>query len=759
MIGPYLNSLDFLFASKVPYFLITNGPVDYANKNGIGATVECERSGAGKAISVLPALDYIAYPILYYIGKYREMAKVNVVVITEDAESMSLLMNSDSVYMDSRPRLFPLVLPEALSMQQKKRRLGYTRTYGITEYLVHSNRLEFIKGLFALARSLNLMVPVYTWYLTYPDIVSLTLDPEATSIMNNRSRVVGVDYIGAFSDYSLKTPTAGKEVAHATLFDSLLVLTKAISSLLSVGGAVKASAVDTILRRPIISPLTGLTGSLAGTNNDPTMHNSSTLLCRREVAVNVYAFQNGSFGKVSSYALPNNSFVKTGWPLPNFSMHMYPNRDANSVLFNRIPARVAVRVDKPLVMVNTSATNNAERYYGVLIDYLKEYARRMNFTYELYETPDGKIGELSPSTGWTGLVRQLIDENATLALGTFQQSEIRSKFIDATSLVQLGYLSLLMKRPSLQTSPWQFVQPFSWSLWLTVAGIYIVVSFMLYLVTYLDKQQPKFNLLESFYYLAGLLFGGATDAYPTSTPSRIITGVFIFFSIVVFQSYTANMTAFLTMRRTGDIVADLVALSKQSTYEYGVVNGSEAHNILSSSTEETQKRIWMYIDRKKTNRILQSYGEAIDKIGAGKFILLSETVLTRYYQSKNCSLMSVDQQSTMPIRYAIGLRKGSPLVTTFNTIIEKVNEEDFGEKMQKSWYPNPNCAQDFQASTAKIKTSPLSWSEMIGIFITLAIGACVAILLALVGWCHNRTKTGKEKRVNAQERNNESTKF
>ncbi len=49
-----------------------------------------------------------------------------------------------------------------------------------------------------------------------------------------------------------------------------------------------------------------------------------------------------------------------------------------------------------------------DRYEGYLVDILRELSETMNFRYQLYLVPDGRIGKKGDLGTWNGLLGELI---------------------------------------------------------------------------------------------------------------------------------------------------------------------------------------------------------------------------------------------------------------------------------------------------------------------------------------------------------------
>lgn len=61
-------------------------------------------------------------------------------------------------------------------------------------------------------------------------------------------------------------------------------------------------------------------------------------------------------------------------------------------------------------------------------------------------------------------------------------------------------------------------------------------------------------------------------------PTRLATGFFWFFALIVISSYTANMAAFLTMVRMEASIESVEDLAKQNKIKYGLLAGGSTES-------------------------------------------------------------------------------------------------------------------------------------------------------------------------------------
>lgn len=70
-------------------------------------------------------------------------------------------------------------------------------------------------------------------------------------------------------------------------------------------------------------------------------------------------------------------------------------------------------------------------------------------------------------------------------------------------------------------------------------------------------------------YLCSSLLG--SELMPKALSTRIVGGIWWFFTLIIISSYTANLAAFLTVERMESPIDSADDLAKQTKIEYGVV--------------------------------------------------------------------------------------------------------------------------------------------------------------------------------------------
>lgn len=210
-------------------------------------------------------------------------------------------------------------------------------------------------------------------------------------------------------------------------------------------------------------------------------------------------------------------------------------------------------------------------------------------------------------------------------MGAFGSNLQRAEIISFTDTTIPCAVSLLMKKPKLNLTIFQFVTPFKTSMWISIFVVFIIVSILLTIMDILDWTDENFPVRDSFYYVAGVLLSGTTDTNPSSFPSRMLVGCFIFFAIVTFQSYTANMAAFLTTRdEFQGIPRTLYDVATRTAKDIYAINNSEILTILEKAKKDPYNQISTRVQR------VSNHSEARRLVLEKDAVLISDTSFTEY---------------------------------------------------------------------------------------------------------------------------------
>ncbi|XP_014679580.1 PREDICTED: glutamate receptor ionotropic, kainate 1-like [Priapulus caudatus] len=124
-----------------------------------------------------------------------------------------------------------------------------------------------------------------------------------------------------------------------------------------------------------------------------------------------------------------------------------------------------------------------DRFEGYCVDLLEKVAERVGFNYSIHVVGDGKYGAPNAEGAWNGMIRELMDQKADLAVAPLTITYIREEVIDFTKpYMNLG-ISILFKKPEKKDPElFSFLQPLSLDVWMYMILAYLGVSFILFVL-------------------------------------------------------------------------------------------------------------------------------------------------------------------------------------------------------------------------------------------------------------------------------------
>lgn len=154
----------------------------------------------------------------------------------------------------------------------------------------------------------------------------------------------------------------------------------------------------------------------------------------------------------------------------------------------------------------------------------------------------------------------------------------REEAVDFTKPFMTRYISVLMRVSKSEQSYFEFLNPLHHNVWYCTFGAFMMVSVILYFLERFgirqNKDYPTISFRESFWFVFGSLLQGNTDSSPSTLPGRILTSAWWFFALILISSYTANLAAFLTVKKINTPIKSVTDLASQTKIKYGTVKSS-----------------------------------------------------------------------------------------------------------------------------------------------------------------------------------------
>uniref|UniRef100_A0A8C7Y0T6 Glutamate receptor n=1 Tax=Oryzias sinensis TaxID=183150 RepID=A0A8C7Y0T6_9TELE len=416
-------------------------------------------------------------------------------------------------------------------------------------------------------------------------------------------------------------------------------------------------------------------------------------------------------------------------------------------------------LEEPYVMLKKSdrALVGNDRFEGFCIDLLKELAGLLGFTYEIRLVPDGKYGSQDDKGQWNGMIRELIEHRADLAVAPLTITYTREKFIDFSKPFMSMGISILYRKPNSTNSGFfSFLNPMTPDIWVYILLAYLGVSCVLFVIARFspyewydahpcnpgsDVVENNFTLLNSFWFGVGSLMQQGSELMPKALSTRIIGGIWWFFTLIIISSYTANLAAFLTVERMDTPVDSADDIAKQTKIEYGVIKDGATMSFFKKSRVSTFEKMWAFMSSRPRTSLVKSIEDGIQRVLKSDYALITESTTIDYITRRNCNLTQVggiiDSKG-----YGIGTPIGSPYRDKITIAILSILEDGRLHMLKEKWWSGSSCLDE-----ERRETGPMGIQNLGGLFIVLASGLVLSVFVAMAEFIYKLRKTAEREQV------------
>ncbi|KAJ8967545.1 hypothetical protein NQ314_002860 [Rhamnusium bicolor] len=231
----------------------------------------------------------------------------------------------------------------------------------------------------------------------------------------------------------------------------------------------------------------------------------------------------------------------------------------------------------------------------------------------------------------------------------------KSNLFDNIIGTVLGISILYRKEVKEDINMFAFLDPFSISVWIYTATLYLIISVVLYFISRMtpgDWENPHpcdenpeeleniWDIKNCLWLTLGSIMTQGCDILPKGISSRMAVSMWWFFSLIMTSSYTANLAAFLTKDRMEPTIDGAEALSKQTKIKYGAVEGGSTQAFFRDSNFSTFARMWINMQTSRPTVFEKSNTDGVKRVQApkGNYAFLMESTQIEYEIETKCDL-------------------------------------------------------------------------------------------------------------------------
>eukprot|EP00092_Neocalanus_flemingeri_P039673 GFUD01043205.1.p1 GENE.GFUD01043205.1~~GFUD01043205.1.p1 ORF type:complete len:433 (-),score=105.31 GFUD01043205.1:224-1522(-) len=387
---------------------------------------------------------------------------------------------------------------------------------------------------------------------------------------------------------------------------------------------------------------------------------------------------------------------------------------------------VVMVLSEPYLMLreedgHLGGTSPYEKYEGFSVDLAKVLSKQLG-KYLIIRAVTN-YGKYDETTGrWSGMVGELIEGTADMAIADLTITDEREKVIDFSVPFMQGGITILYKRITESAHPsdiFSFLDPFTTDVWVVIIACYTVLT-ILYLITKHIRMKTSKSEQNN----------------ETSFSLHLLTITSVIFTIFLACIYTAQLAPFLAVP-TYDLPADSVEdLARQNKIKYGMVRSGSTETFFRESQFDTYQQMWRTMSQ-NYEVFTNSNKEGVDRVqrGNGRYAFLMESNSANYLTERKCDLKTSGYGLLNKINYGIGLPLNSENRKSINQALLKLEAEGTMKHLVMKWWKQKRgggaCLMDMEMGGASLQ---LSLKNIAGIFLLLLICLIFIILVFGLEW-------------------------
>ncbi|XP_028855043.1 glutamate receptor U1 isoform X2 [Denticeps clupeoides] len=383
---------------------------------------------------------------------------------------------------------------------------------------------------------------------------------------------------------------------------------------------------------------------------------------------------------------------------------------------------------------------------GYCMDLLSELAKKLGFKYRVNLVKDGAYGRQDENGNWYGMIGEVVRGDADLAVAPLTLTAAREKAVGMTKPFMQTGISILLRRDmaSEESGFFDFLSPFSTETWLGILMAYLVTAGCFCVVSRLspcewsqpETEENKFGFLHSLWYAAGALSLQGAGPHPRSVSGRVVSCTWWLFVLVLLSCYFANLSFTQSSDSTHLMIKGFDDLANQDVIEYGTLSGSSTQAFFKNSNNPAYRRIYEHMERRKS--YVTSMDEGVQKAKEGNYAFIGESVSLDLAVARYCELVRAHEVIGMR-GYSIVTPLGSNMLKNLSVAILQLSESGELAYLRSKWWAS-SCIPD------SAKASSLKARGMRGIFLLLAVGLGLGVLLSLLELTSKARSNAEEQR-------------
>ncbi|KAJ8921823.1 hypothetical protein NQ315_008455 [Exocentrus adspersus] len=404
--------------------------------------------------------------------------------------------------------------------------------------------------------------------------------------------------------------------------------------------------------------------------------------------------------------------------------------------------------------ISSESLQGNDRYEGFAIDLIHELSIMRGFNYTIIIREDKKNGQFDNATQrWTGMIGDLIERRADLAITDLTITLEREGAVDFTSpFMMLGIGILYTKPTKAPPSFFSFADPFAFEVWRLLMVACVGVPFVLFILGRISPtewenpypciEEPEYlvnqlDLRNCAWFVTGSIMQQGSEIELKSVATRMVAGMWWFFTLLMVSSYTANLAAFLTTENPDphfSNLKELIEVAEEKNIKYGAKLGGATANFFrdkAATGDAIYAKAWQFMKDNEDDVMVHENKDGVDRAEKGEYAFFMESSSIEYEIQRRCSLNQVngllDEKG-----YGIAMRKNEPYRNSLSTGILMLQSSGKLDDIKRKWWQERRGGGRCVDEASEAEATPLNLKNVGGVFWVTVGGTILAFFMAIL---------------------------
>ncbi|KAG1692286.1 Glutamate receptor ionotropic, kainate 4 [Nymphon striatum] len=258
------------------------------------------------------------------------------------------------------------------------------------------------------------------------------------------------------------------------------------------------------------------------------------------------------------------------------------------------------------------------RISGIFADILECLKQDLQINFDLHIVHDLNYGVKLKNGSWNGMIGELIDKKADIALGPLSVTTEREKVVDFSPVILHSGMSLVYKNPKVRTFNIQsYFAPFSLHFWYMMTASVFVCWICLHFFRLSCNEvecKVEYHARRNLFTIFAMITMQGMHFEPSKSAIRGVLWILWIWCIIINVAYTANIFSVLAMNRKSVPFKSLYEFSNQDEYKPLILKNSAGIAFFKNSSVQWHKRIWKKLLEHEHESFVNTLAEGGKKI-------------------------------------------------------------------------------------------------------------------------------------------------